>query len=140
MKKLVLLIPTMLVTAFLALAFLLPGAAAGVLRSVAPSLQVVPAGVLAVAPDGTAVAGSPAKAGAAPGAGQGSPGSGGSPAASPKAPPITSNSQQAIDHGGHSVATFGHTNCGRFGNGHHGGKHDFTCPNRPFPEPVISHS
>ncbi len=140
MKKVVLLIPTVLVTAFLALAFLLPGAAAGALRSVAPALQVVPAGLLAVAPGGTAAAGSTAKAGAAPGAGQGNPGPGGSPAAAPKAPPVTSSSQHGIDHGGHSVATFGRTNCGRFGNGHHGGKHDFNCPNRPFPEPVISHS
>jgi hypothetical protein len=37
---------------------------------------------------------------------------------------------------GHEVATAGDVNCGRYGNGHHGGKHDFTCPNRPFPEPV----
>jgi hypothetical protein len=27
-------------------------------------------------------------------------------------------------------------NCGRFGNGHHGGKHDFTCPNQWFPAPA----
>jgi hypothetical protein len=36
----------------------------------------------------------------------------------------------------HAVATAGEMNCGRFGNGFHGGKHDFTCPNRPFPEPA----
>jgi hypothetical protein len=40
----------------------------------------------------------------------------------------------------HAVATAGEMNCGRFGNGHHGGKHDFTCPNTLFPEPVTSHS
>jgi hypothetical protein len=37
---------------------------------------------------------------------------------------------------GHDVGTAGEMNCGRFGNGHHGGKHDFICPNRPFPEPA----
>jgi len=36
----------------------------------------------------------------------------------------------------HEVATAGKMNCGRFGNGTHGGKHDFTCPNRPFPAPA----
>lgn len=133
MKKLILLIPTMIVTAFLALSFLLPGTAAGVIRSVAPALQVTPFGALAVAPDGTGVAVSPAKAGAAPDVGQGS-------SSSPKAPNVLSNSPDTLDHGGHAVATAGQTNCGRFGNGHHGGKHDFTCPNPPFPEPVTSHS
>jgi hypothetical protein len=136
MKKLILLIPTMIVTAFLALSFLLPGTAAGVIRSVAPALPPVLAGVLAVVPAGNGIAAPPANADAAPAAGQGSSGS----AAQPKAPPVTSNAQGAVDHGGHSVATAGQTNCGRFGNGHHGGKHDFTCPNPPFPEPVTSHS
>ena len=134
MRKLILLIPTMIVTAFLALSFLLPGTAAGVVRSIAPALQVVPAGVLAVAPN--VIAGAPSPARAAPQAGPANSDS----TPSPKAPPVTSNSQQSLDHGGHSVATAGQTNCGRFGNGHHGGKHDFTCPNPPFPEPVTSHS
>ncbi len=131
MKKLML-IPTILMTAFLALAFLLPGTAAGILRAVAPSLQAAPAGVLAVVPDGTGIAASPAEAGAAPVAGQGSSGS----PATPNAPPVTANSPQILDRVGHAVATAGHPNCGRFGNGFHGGKHDFTCPNLPFPVPA----
>ena len=136
MRKLILLIPTTIVTVFLALAFLLPGAAAGAVRSVAPVFQILPASVLAAVPSGVGWVASPAKAGPASSAGHGSTG----PAAQPKAPPVTSNSQTGLDHGGHSVATAGNTNCGRFGNGHHGGKHDFTCPNQPFPQPVTSHS
>ena len=129
MRKLILLIPTMIVTAFLALSFLLPGTAAGILRSVAPAVILLPGGVAA---DASGIAASLGKAQAGQGSSSSTP--------SPKAPPVTSNSQQAIDHGGHSVSTAGETNCGRFGNGHHGGKHDFICPNRPFPEPVTSHS
>src|SRR2546427_11237795 len=112
MRKLILLIPTMIVTAFLALAFLLPGTAAEILRSVAPPLVLIPGGIAA---DATGTAASLGKAQAAPQAGQGSDSS----TPSPKAPPVTSNSQQAVDHGGHSVSTAGQTNCGRFGNGHH---------------------
>jgi hypothetical protein len=136
MKKLILLVPTILVTVFLALSFMLPGTAAGILRALAPPLLVAPAGVLAVAPDGTGTAASPAKAEAAPEAAPANPGS----AAAPKAPAVLSNTPSGLDHGGHAVATAGQTNCGRFGNGHHGGKHDFTCPNPPFPEPVTSHT
>src|SRR5438552_8474727 len=105
MRKLILLIPTLIVTAFLALSFLLPGTAAGVLRSVAAPLILVPGGVAA---DASGIAASLGKAQA----GQGSSGS----TPSPKAPAVISNSQQAVDHGGHSVATAGQTNCGRFGN------------------------
>ena len=133
MRKLILLIPTMIVTAFLALSFLLPGTAAGILRSAVPVLVLIPGGVAA---DATGTAASLGKGQAAPQAGQGT----NSSTPSPKAPAVTSNSQQSLDHGGHSVSTAGQTNCGRFGNGHHGGKHDFTCPNQPFPEPVTSHS
>ena len=31
----------------------------------------------------------------------------------------------------------GHTNCGRFGYGYHGGKHDFVCPSPPAPPPAV---
>ena len=137
MKKLILLIPITVVTVFLALSFLLPGAAASVIRSAAPVLQSLPAAVLAVAP-GPLV--SPVKAGSAPAARPGTGQDNAGPAAQPKAPPVSVNAPTGLDHGGHAVATAGQTNCGRFGNGHHGGKHDFTCPNRPFPEPVTTHS
>ena len=135
MKKLILLVPTIMVTAFLALSFLLPGMAAGAVRSIAPAIQSLPSSFLAVASDGGATVAKPNKLVPAPVADLG-----GSGAESPKAPPVTSTSQQTIDHGGHAVATAGQTNCDRMGNGHHSGKHDFTCPNTPFPAPVISHS
>jgi len=41
------------------------------------------------------------------------------------------------EHGQHTVATAGKMNCGRFGNGTHGGGHDFICKNTPFP---VTHS
>jgi hypothetical protein len=41
-----------------------------------------------------------------------------------------------IPDGVHSVSTPSQENCGRFGNGFHGGKHLMTCPNRPFPPPA----
>jgi hypothetical protein len=138
MKKVILLIPTVLVTAFLALSFLLPGTAAGVIRAVVPSLQALPGGIIAVAPDGTGPAAAPAAQAGAP-AQRAEQANSGSPP-SPKAPPVTSNAQGNVDHGGHAVATGGNVNCDRMGNGHHSGKHDFVCPNQPYPQPVITHS
>jgi len=35
------------------------------------------------------------------------------------------------------VKSAAHTNCGRFGNGYHGGKHNFVCPNAPGPPPAV---
>jgi len=39
----------------------------------------------------------------------------------------------AGDIGAGPVQAALHPNCGRFGYGYHGGKHNFICPNRPFP-------
>jgi hypothetical protein len=118
-KKL-LLIPTVVVTAFLALAFLMPATAASVIRSVAPSAQISLAS--AVSTRSETVAAAPATK-------------------------VTSQSASETSFQGstsqllvssqtvHGVSTGGEMNCGRFGNGFHGGKHDFICPNRPFPQP-----
>jgi len=35
------------------------------------------------------------------------------------------------------VKSAAHTNCGRFGDGYHGGKHNFVCPNAPGPPPAV---
>jgi hypothetical protein len=42
----------------------------------------------------------------------------------------------SVNDRNHEVATAGQVNCGRYGRGTHGGKHDFTCPNQPFPVPA----
>ena len=133
MKKLIL-IPTVVVTVLLVLAFLAPATASSILNTVAPALQTRHASVLAVnsgepgpasAPEAGLASGTPTTAS-------------GSPASSIQS---TSTAQLAPQPAGidrtHAVATAGQTNCGRFGNGHHGGKHDFTCPNQPFPAPAI---
>jgi hypothetical protein len=116
MKKLIL-IPTIVMTAFLALAFVAPAAATGMLRTVAPASQAghVSAPAVQFAIGGTGLVSS-AKSG------QGN---------TIQAPGSSSASTSAAE--GHSVSTAGHSNCGRFGDGFHGGKHDFICPNRPFP-------
>jgi hypothetical protein len=132
MKKLIL-IPTVILTVFLVLAFLAPATASGILNTVAPALQTRHASVQAVHFGEPAVASSP-EAGLASGT---QTAASGSPASSTQS---TSTAQLAPQPAGidrsHAVATAGQTNCGRFGNGHHGGKHDFTCPNQPFPAPA----
>ena len=131
MKKLIL-IPTVVLTVILVLAFLAPGTAGGILNTVAPALQTRHASVLAVN-SGVPGAASAPEAGLASGT---QTVSSGSPASSTQS---TSTAQLAPQQGidrSHAVATAGQTNCGRFGNGHHGGKHDFTCPNQPFPAPA----
>jgi hypothetical protein len=135
-KKL-LLIPTVVLTAFLALAFLMPATAAHVIRSVAPVAQISlafgnsAANENAAAPASNAgTAGSAALSAGSSSTRASSP-SGSSTSAQDSASQLLISSQT-----GHDVATGGETNCGRFGNGHHGGKHDFICPNRPFPQPA----
>src|SRR3989442_15962124 len=120
MKRLLVLIPTMLMTAFLALAFVAPGIAQGLVGGVAPALRAdhlsVPAvgfGENRAAPPAN---GEPAKS---------------SQAAAPAAPQVDTRTQPF--HRGEAVATAGRVNCGRMGNGFHGGKHDFICPNQVFP-------
>jgi hypothetical protein len=94
MKKLVL-IPTVVITAFLSLAFLMPATASGIVRT---------------NPQGTSTQSTTT--------------------------PQMAGRDAMVDPASHEVSTAGHSNCGRFGNGFHGGKHDFTCPNRPFPAPA----
>jgi hypothetical protein len=127
MKKL-LLVPVVMMTGLLAFAFLMPATAATVLRSVAPAAHLtVPSVLSAGSKDGAAA--QPA----------GSTGTVGSAASSSRASTLQGSASQpliSVNDREHAVATAGEVNCGRFGNGTHGGKHDFTCPNRPFPEPA----
>ena len=118
MKKL-LLVPTTLITAFLAFAFVAPAAAGSAIRVVAPVVQAaVPAALVA----GNASTSTNAR----------STQSAGSNEAGPLFGNSNTTSQSHIDRS-HEVATSGHPNCGRFGNGFHGGKHNFVCPNEHFP-------
>jgi hypothetical protein len=119
MKKL-LLIPTVLTTMVLALSFFLPATASSVLRT---SVQIL-------APGST---GNASAVGTTSAAGQWS------------RNVNTESSRTSVTSLGaaspilgpeHQIATSTHPNCGRFGDGMHGGKHDFTCPNRPFPAPA----
>ena len=119
MKKL-LLIPTVLATAVLAMMFLMPATAAGALHAVAPALHAPVPSVVSAAPANKQGAASVNQAQS-----QGS-----NAQSSSNANP---NRTTSTTDRGHAVATAGRMNCGRFGNGFHGGKHDFVCPNRPFP-------
>ena len=120
MKKILVLIPTVLVTVFLAMAFVAPGVAKGLVGGVAPVLRAEHINVPAVGFAETRAAppadGESAKS---------------SQAAGPVAPQLDTTTQPF--HRGEAVATAGRVNCGRFGNGFHGGKHDFICPNKAFP-------
>ncbi len=129
MKKLIL-IPTIVLTAFLALAFVAPAAATGVLKTVAPALQLGHVSLPSVqfAGAGPTVVLSAKAGNSSQGAGSGS---------AQLSTASISKSDLTADEG-HDVSTAGHSNCGRFGDGFHGGKHDFTCRNRPFPAPASS--
>jgi hypothetical protein len=137
MKRL-LLIPTTVVTAFLAFAFLQPSAAGGVFRAVAPTvLAAFPASALSQA-DGSALSAPASNKGSvssASGSGQASTQS------STSTGSLTSSFDPLLDPEtktttGHALSTPSHTNCGRFGGGFHGGKHNVTCPNHPYPPPA----
>ena len=137
MKKLIL-VPTILATAFLALAFAAPGTARGMAQSVVPVLHAaLPAAFTA---EGSANVGRSASSSGVSsqgsqgnirtlGSSQVSTGTDGSSTAS-------SSIDESSDAQGHALATAAQENCGRFGNGFHGGKHNFVCPNRPFPAPA----
>jgi len=134
MKKL-LLIPTVVVTVFLALAFLMPATAANMVKSVAPVAHLSLNSIFSAASGNGAIA--------QPGVGAAAARSSSSQASSSSSGTSStlqgSTDQMLVskgDNGAHEVATAAHPNCGRFGNGFHGGKHDFTCPNRPFPAPA----
>jgi hypothetical protein len=132
MKKL-LLIPATLLTALLVVAFVSPATASTAVRAVVPALHIVGASSgLALAdsqPASTTADSSGSSVAAAPNSTSGSASPSGASAALdaafPEVPPGV----------GHSLATPTTENCGRFGGGFHGGKHLFTCPNRPFPPP-----
>ena len=138
MKKL-LLIPTVVLTAFLALAFLMPATAATVIRSVAPAAHIG-VGLGASAANQNAAVSSVSNAGTAGSvalsAGSSSSRASSSSGSSTSSQDSTGQLLSFSNPANHNVATGGETNCGRFGNGHHGGKHDFICPNRPFPQPA----
>jgi len=127
-KKLIL-IPTTMVTAFLAVAFLMPATAGNVLRAV-PGLQVVVASAVSAATGAGSSASFVSGSGLKQAAGKSTTVSGSSNGSASDADAM-SNAQI------HAVATAAHPNCGRFGNGFHGGKHNFACPNRPFPPPAV---
>ena len=117
MKKL-LLVPTILITAFLAFAFVAPAAAGSAIRAVAPVVQAaLPDAVLA----GNGSTSTNARSTQSAGSG-----------AAPLLQNSNTTSQSHIDRD-HPVATSGHPHCGRFGNGFHGGKHNLVCPNEHFP-------
>jgi hypothetical protein len=123
MKKLIL-AGTTAITALLLLAFVAPAAASGIIHSIAPGLHLEAAGVLA---------GNSTSSSQAPQNGTRSTGSSGSVLSfSPN------NASRALGDKvvSHSVSTPSQQNCGRFGDGFHGGKHLFVCPNRPFPPPA----
>jgi len=130
MKKL-LLVPVVMMTGLLAFAFLMPATAATVLRSVAPAAHLSVPSVLS--------AGNQGEAAAQPAGSTGTVGSAASSGASSRGSTLQGSASQpliSVNDREHAVATAGEVNCGRFGNGTHGGKHDFTCPNRPFPAPA----
>ena len=134
MKKL-LLLPVVLTTLGLAFVFIMPATATNLVRSLAPAAHlsfpsVISAGSgneLAARPAGsTDNSGSSAALGATP-----------APGRTPTTPrDSTSQPMISIQDGGHAVATAGHVNCGRFGNGFHGGKHIDVCPNTVYPLPA----
>ena len=125
MKKF-LLIPTTLVTALLAVAFVSPAAASSAVRAVAPQIHFVGFS-LASAP--TVATKASTTTGSSESSSLGSATQAGSNAG------LDTLLQTLPPSVGHSVATVPGENCGRFGDGFHGGKHLFVCPNRPFPPP-----
>lgn len=125
MKKLMLIGMTV-VTGLLVLTFVAPAAATGAVRAV-PNLHLSLGSSSA-----DQVSGSQQASGSGPGSSARSieslvnEGVGGG-----NTEPLVAIMKSDI-HSDHTVATSAHPNCGRFGNGFHGGKHDFTCPNQPF--------
>ncbi|HEY9287043.1 MAG TPA: hypothetical protein VIT43_03365 [Candidatus Dormibacteraeota bacterium] len=139
MRKL-LVVPVTMVTVALATAFLVPALATGAVNTISPGVR---AGVTLFAPGLLSGAAGLIKGGSdrsnsipAPASGVFGPAKANLQGAGPSDLAGTSNISDRPTQRGHGVATAGRMNCGRFGNGFHGGKHDFVCPNRPFPAPV----
>ena len=140
MKKL-LLIPTVLMTVLLAISFLMPARAAMVLQSVAPAAHISFPSVLVARSGNQAASTTSGTTGSAGSSAllrglSSSAGSSSSAGASTLLMGETGEVVLSTQGGGHTVSTPSRDNCGRFGDGSHGGKHDFTCPNRPFPAPA----
>jgi hypothetical protein len=135
MKKLIL-IPTVVMTVFLALAFLMPATASGIVKTVAPALQTGHASVLVLhfSQAGMISSTGAASSGSTQTARFGTQGTSTQSTTTPQMAPRDT----MIDPASHEVSTAGHSNCGRFGDGFHGGKHEAPCPNRPFPPPASS--
>src|SRR5579864_5731615 len=116
MKKLIL-IPTVLVTALLVMAFVVPATAAGMLRTVTGvQLNLSSVSGSSSGAEVRLVSGqsnSPASQGALKGS-KGQLGTSSNPAS-------TSSEQSKAGEFHSSVSTAGHTNCGRYGGGFHGG-------------------
>ena len=135
MKKLILVIPTTVATVLLVIAFVAPAAASGAVRTVAPALHfattILPGGGAAVSVQQV----SGTKVGVVSAPGQANRSNGTVTGNSTPTGLVANDLSAGADS--HSISTTGHENCGRYGSGFHGGKHNFTCPNRPFP--VKSH-
>jgi hypothetical protein len=121
MKKLVV-VPFTIITGFVVFSFGMPSTAASVLNTFAPSL--------------VAGASSSSAANARLQSGAAAQKDGTSQLSGSRASQVANPGVGFSSSTGHTVSTAAHSNCGRFGNGFHGGKHLFVCPNRPFPAPA----
>ena len=141
MKKL-LLVPLSVVTVLLVAAFLSPGSVASTVGKLSSGVHLSIGALSADQATGAQTIESQA-AGAQ--VGQASTGSGsakrsGTSASTTQSAGLTSRDLTLIDtltSGGdppvaHHQGTRSHDNCGRYGNGLHGGKHMLICPNHPF--------
>lgn len=141
MKKL-LVVPLSVVTVLLVVAFLTPGSVAGTVGKLSSSVHLSIGGL---ATDQAAGAQTVDSQAAGTQVGQASSGSGsakrsGSSGSTTQSAGLTSRDLSLIEtvtSGGdppvaHHQGTRSHDNCGRYGNGLHGGKHMLICPNHPF--------
>jgi cytoskeletal protein RodZ len=128
MKRLIL-IPITFVTGLLVVAFLAPSAAASAARTIAPAVSAAVSmlpGVQLLSAQQGSLPGTPSSSLQTQANSSGA-------SASTSGTAAQTPEGQGIDSTMHTLSTPSQVNCGRFGNGFHGGKHDFTCPNRPFP-------
>jgi hypothetical protein len=126
LKKLMV-VPIVLATVFLALSLLLPATAAGMIRTVSPALLASSSSVSSSSTSAMVTArSSSVNASVQQATRNGSAKLTSSTASSPAN--IVAENLAPQD----SVTTAGHSNCGRFGNGFHGGKHNFVCTSHRF--------
>jgi hypothetical protein len=134
MKKL-LLIPATLLTALLAVAFISPATASSAVRAVVPQLHILGASSTTALADSQQASTTSDSSGSSGASGPGSASPGSASPSGDSADLFAALRETPTDGAVHSLATTTNENCGRFGNGFHGGKHLFVCPNRPFPPP-----